>query len=144
GELLRVAGVAVAPRDRQLVAQFGGPAPRLHRDRLVRVLAELGAVDDRRPLVEQPREGAQQTRLALPALAEQDQVVAGDQRALELRDDRVLESVEAGPRVLAGGEAAQAVGAGPVAEGARVVAAGQESGGGGGGGGWSAGGVRRG
>src|SRR5699024_6493994 len=73
-----------------------------------------------------PREGAQQTRLALPALAEQDQVVAGDQRALELRDDRVLESVEAGPRVLAGGESAQEVGADLVAEGAQFVAAGPE------------------
>ena len=66
---------------------------------LERVLPELGAVDDRRPLVEQPDEAAQQAGLALPALAEEDDVVAGEQGALELRDDGLAEAVEPGPRV---------------------------------------------
>ena len=92
----------MAPRDRQLVAELlGAPALRRVRDRLVGVLAELGAGDHRRPLVEQADQRAQQPGLALAALAEQDDVVAGDQRPLELRDDGVLEAVQPGPRVAA-------------------------------------------
>ena len=96
-----------APRDRQVVAELGRAPLAGGRDRLVRVLPELGPVDHRRPLVEQPDQGAQQPGLALPALAEQHDVVPGDQRALELRDDRVVEAVDARPRVAAlaqGGE----------------------------------------
>ena len=101
GQLLGVPLVAVPPLDRQVVAELGGPALRLVDDRLVGVLAELGAGDHRRPLVEQPDQGAQQPGLALAALAEQHDVVAGDQRPLELRDDGVLEAVQPGPRVAA-------------------------------------------
>ena len=68
------------------------PALRRGGDRLVGVLAELGALDHRRPLVEQPDQGAQQPGLALAALAEQHDVVAGDQGALELRDDGAARS----------------------------------------------------
>ena len=63
------------------------------------MLAELGAGDHRGPLVQQPDQGAQQPGLALPALSEQYDVVAGDQRPLELRDHGVLEPVQAGPGV---------------------------------------------
>ena len=51
----------------------------------------------------------QQPRLALTALAEQDDVVFGDQRALELRDDGVLEAEDAGPHVAALAERGQQV-----------------------------------
>ena len=44
-------------------------------------------------------ERAQQAGLALPALAEQHDVVAREQRPLDLRDDGVGEAVEARPRV---------------------------------------------
>ena len=101
GELLGVPLVAVAPRHGQVVAELGRTAPRLRGDRLVGVLAEVGAVDDRRPLVEQPDQRAQQPGLALAALAEQHHVVPGDQGPLELRDDGVVEAVQSGPGVLA-------------------------------------------
>ena len=52
---------------------------------------------------------AQQPRLALAAFAEQDDVVSGDQRALELRDDGVLEAEDAGPHVAALGQRGQQV-----------------------------------
>ena len=71
------------------------------RDRLVGVLAELGAVDHRRPLVEQADQRAQQPGLALAALTEEHDVVPGDQGPLELRDDRVVEAVQARPGVAA-------------------------------------------
>lgn len=59
----------------------------------------LGAGDDRRPLVEQALQGAEQPGLALAALAEQDDVVAGDQGTFELGDDGGLEAVQPGPRI---------------------------------------------
>ena len=73
------------------------------------MLAQLGAVDHRRPLVEQADERAQQPGLALAALAEQHDVVAGDQRPLQLRDDGVVEAEDAGPRVAALGQRGQQV-----------------------------------
>ncbi len=99
GELLEISFVASAPRDRQAVAQLGS-ATQAHRgDGFEGVLAELGAFDDRRPFVEQAGQGAQQTGLALPALAEQHDVVPGYQGSLQLRDDGGLEAVEPGPRI---------------------------------------------
>ena len=62
-----------------------------------------------RPLVEQADQRAQQPGLALAALAEQHHVVAGDQRPLELRDDGVVEAVQAGPGVLTGAQLRQQV-----------------------------------
>ena len=100
-----------------------GPAAGLGRDRLERVLAELGAVDDRGPLVQQADQRAQQAGLALAALAEQHDVVAGDQRPLELGDHRGLEAVQAGPRVLPGGQLRQQVAADLRSQGRELVAA---------------------
>ena len=77
GQLLGVPLVAVAPLDPEVLALLDGAALRLVGDRLVGVLPQLGAGDHRRPLVEQPDQGAQQPGLALAALAQQDHVVAG-------------------------------------------------------------------
>ena len=126
GQLLGVPLVAVPPLDRQVVAELGGPALRLVGDRLERVLAELGAGDDRRPLVEQADQRAQQPGLALAALAEQHDVVAGDQRPLELRDDGVLEAVQPRPRVAALAQRGEQVVADLGAQGAGHVAGGAE------------------
>ena len=60
---------------------------------------QLGALDHRGPLVEQADQGAQQPGLALAALAEQYDVVPGEQRALELREHGAVEADDAGPRV---------------------------------------------
>jgi len=100
-QLLGVALGAVPPRHPQVVAVRRRGRLRGVGDRLVGVLAELGAGDHRRPLVEQPDQRAQQAGLALAALAEQDHVVPGDQGALELGDDGVLEAVQPRPRVAA-------------------------------------------
>ncbi len=98
-ELLDVPLVAVPPGDREVVAELGGAPQARGRQRLVRVLADLRPVDDRGPLVEQADQGAQQAGLALAALAEQDDVVPGDEGPLELRDDGGLEAVDPRPRV---------------------------------------------
>ncbi len=78
-----------------------GPPSRLRRDRVVGVLAELAALDHGRPLVQQPHQRAQQPGLPLPPLAEQDDVVPGDERTLELGYDGGVEAVQAGPGILA-------------------------------------------
>ena len=78
-------------------------------DGRVRVVVDLAAGDDRRPLVEQADEGADQAGLALPALAEQHEVVAGEQGALDLGDDGVVEADDAGQGRGAGGEAGDEV-----------------------------------
>ena len=98
-ELLGVALAAVPPRDRQVVAEFGGAPDRRRRDRLVRVLAEFRVGDHRRPFVEQQVQGAQQPGLALPAFTEQDDVVTGQQRPFELWQDGVLEPDDPRPRI---------------------------------------------
>ena len=56
-ELLDVPLVAVAPGDREVVALLRCPPLARRRDRLERVLPELGPLDHRRPLVEQARPG---------------------------------------------------------------------------------------
>src|SRR5688572_8994877 len=62
-----------------------------------RMLAQLGSVNHGRPLVEQTCEASQQPGLALTPLAQQNDVVTGEEGALQLRDDRGVESVNARP-----------------------------------------------
>ena len=100
-ELFRIPLIPAAPRDRQGVTQLGGTAQALCRDGLEGVLTQLGAPDDRRPLIEQADQSAQQTGLALSTLAQQHDVVPGDEGPLELRDDGRLKAVQARPRVAA-------------------------------------------
>ena len=74
----------------RVVAALGDEHARVVRDRVVRVVVDLAARDDRHPLVEQRGERPDHAGLRLAALAEEDHVVAGEQRVLELRDDGVL------------------------------------------------------
>src|SRR3954470_16446349 len=78
-------------------------------DGVVRMLAELGSVDDRRPLVEKAADGSQDAGLALSALTQQNDVMPGDQCAFKLRNDRALESVQAGPRIVPRSESREQV-----------------------------------
>ena len=75
----------------------------------VRVIADLAALDDRAPLVEQPAEGAHEAGLALAALAEQHEVVAGEQGRLELGQDGLVEADHAREGVLAGAQPGEEV-----------------------------------
>jgi hypothetical protein len=94
-----VSGVA---GHRQPVAELGGKPPAARAGRRHRVIVDLAAGDRRRPLVQQAGEGADQTRLALAALAEQDHVVPGDQGALQVRQHGLAEADDAGEWILAG------------------------------------------
>ena len=101
GELLGIPLVPAAPGDRQVVSQLGGAAHTRYGDGFEGMLAELGVLDHRTPLIEQPDHRAQQAGLALPALTKKHDVVAGDEGPLELRDDGGCEAVQPRPRVAA-------------------------------------------
>ena len=105
GELLAEASVAVDPLDRGLVAPLGHEQSRACvRDRRVRVVVDLAAGDDRHPLVEQVGERADHAGLGLTALAEEDHVVTGEERVLELGQDGVLVPEDTVDERLAGGD----------------------------------------
>ena len=101
-ELLDVARLARQPGDRQRVA-FGRDARAARgAERRQRVVVDLAARHDRDLLVEQIDEPAQDAALRLAAQAEQDEVVARQDRVDELRDDRFVVADDAGEQRLAG------------------------------------------
>jgi hypothetical protein len=69
---------------------------------MVRVVVDLAAGDNRRPLVEQPDQGADQAGLTLASFPEHDDVVAGDQGPLEMRQYGLPEPDDAGKRIVPG------------------------------------------
>ncbi len=91
-ELLHVARVAVEPRDRQAVAGLPDACAARRAEGRQRVIMDLAARDDRDRLVEQTDERAQDAALGLPAQAEQDEIVARQNRVDDLRHDRVVEA----------------------------------------------------
>ena len=105
-----VSGVAsfspyLSSRCRQVTGRSSPSSAASRRQRAqagaVGVVVDLAARDDRRPLVEQAGQGADQPGLTLAALAEQDDVVPGDQGPLEVGQDGLAEPDDAGKRVLA-------------------------------------------
>ena len=89
------------PFDRRVVAVLADEIARVLRHRLVGVVVDLRTRDHRQPLVEQRDERADHAGLRLAALAEEDDVVAGEQRILELRQHGVLVAEHAGEQRLA-------------------------------------------
>jgi hypothetical protein len=75
------------------------------------VLVQFGALDDGRPFIQQPGQGAEEARLALAALAEQDDIVSRNERAFELGKHSPAEAVHPRPRIPAGGERGEQVSA---------------------------------
>ena len=76
---------------------------------MVGVVVDLGAGDDGHPLVEQPDEGADHPGLRLTALAQQDDVVTGQDGVLQLGHDGLLEAEHAGDERLVRRRSALAV-----------------------------------
>jgi hypothetical protein len=122
-QLLAVAVGLVPPRDGELVAQLRREPAAAGADRHVGMVVDLAAGDDRRPFVEQPHEGADQPRLPLAALPEQDDVVSGEQRALDVGEHRLVEADDAGKPVLPGAHPRQEVLSDLLLDGAVGVAA---------------------
>ena len=101
GELLDVALVAVQPGDGRLVAVLGDQFAAAPADRAVRIVVDLAARDVRGKLVEQRGQHADEARLGLAAQAQQNEIVARQNRVDDLRDDRVVVSHDAGKQRLA-------------------------------------------
>ena len=78
-----------------VVALLGHDLPRQRRDRVERIVVELGAGEVRQPRVEQADEAPRDAALGLPALAEQDDVLARQDRVLELRQDGLVVAEDA-------------------------------------------------
>ena len=102
GELLAVPLAGVPPGDGQVITELAGEPAAPRAGGRVGVVVDLAARDGRGPLVEQPGQRADQPRLTLAAFPEQDDVVPGDQRALEVRQDGLAEPDDAGERILPG------------------------------------------
>ena len=101
-ELFAVAFVAVHPADRRRVAFGGNELFAWRRNRRKRILGNFDAVEHRRPLVEQRHQRTEDPRLRLPAFAEQDQILTGEQRVLQLRQHRVVVADDARKQRFAG------------------------------------------
>ena len=109
---------------RVAVALDDGPGGRA--DRGERVVVELAAADDRQPRIEQPDEQARHPGLGLAALAEEDEVLAGQDRVLDGRDDRLLVADDAREDLRRPREASQEVGPQLLLDGPRSPADGAE------------------
>ena len=89
-ELLDEPDFARQPGDRRRVAALGDQLTSVFGDRIEGIVVDLAARDDRNLLVEQRDELAQDTTLRLAAQAEQNEVVAREDRVDELRQDGFL------------------------------------------------------
>ena len=127
-QLLGVAAIAGQPIDRGILALAVDDRAGRGGDRRVRVVVELPAAEHRQPLVEQADQQAGHPCLGLPALAEEHEIMAGQDRVLDGRDDRVLIPHDAGQDLAAVGKARDEVRAELVLHGARPPAAGPELG----------------
>src|SRR4029079_13454296 len=90
GQLFGIAAVARDPVDGGRVTIALDDRARGRTDRPQRVAVELASGDDREPRIEQADEQPRHARLGLAALPEEDEVVAGEDRGLDGRDDRIL------------------------------------------------------
>ena len=125
-QLLAEAVVAVHPRDRRVLAVLGHEVAGVAGDGRVGIVVDLAAGDDRHPLVEEAGERADHARLRLAALAEEDDVVAGEEGVLELREHGLLVAEHALEQRLAGRDAGHGVGADLLLDGPRLPAIGSE------------------
>ena len=103
-QFLAVALRAVHPGDGRGLAELLEPVERETRDGVVGVVVDLGALDDRHPLVEQADQGTDDARLGLAALAQEDDVMPRQDGVLQLGHDRLFEAEDAGGERRTGGD----------------------------------------
>ena len=101
GQLLGVALLAVHPGDGGLVAEGLHLLDGELGDGVEGIVVDLASRDDGDPLVEQVDHGADQASLRLASLAEEDDVVLGEDRVLDLGYDGVVVADDAGEEVFA-------------------------------------------
>src|SRR5262249_15895703 len=89
-QLFNVSGVGIDPGDRRVVAFFGYESFAVSADRAERIIINLRPGADRDLFVEQRRQCTQDAALGLAAQPKQDDVVPGQQRVDDLRNDGVF------------------------------------------------------
>src|SRR5439155_21142271 len=100
GELLAVALARVQPARRDAVAVSGHAITASAADGRVRVVVDLAAFDYRDLIVEEGDQRSDQPALGLAPLAEEDDVLAGEDGVLHLRYDRPLVADDPGEEFL--------------------------------------------
>ena len=120
GELLGVAPVARQPVDRRRLAVALDDGAGRRADGRQRVVVELATADDRQPRVEQADQQPRHPGLGLAALAEEDEVVTGQDRVLDRRDDRLLVADDAREDLRPDGQPLEEVGAKLLLDGPRA------------------------
>ena len=111
GQLLAVPVVTVYPVHWRVVAQLGHQVPTVARYRRVRIVVDLGPGHDRHPLIQQARQAADEARLGLAALAQEDHVVSGQQGILQLGQHGVVVAEDLGEQWLTSPDAGHRVAA---------------------------------
>ena len=123
GQLFGIAQIPAQPGDGSGVAHLVNDAPGVGADGVVGVVVELAAVNDGDALVQQADHGANQAGFGLAALAQQDDVLAGQDGVFQLGDDGLLEADDAGKDWLFGADLGNQVAADFLAHGDGLVAA---------------------
>ena len=100
-QLLDIALMAMQPLHRRIVPHVGNEIFGKAGERLQRVVVEFAARHHGHILVEQLHNAAREPRFGLPAQAEQQHIVARQQRALDVRDDGVVKTNDALKAVVA-------------------------------------------
>jgi len=96
GELLPVPVLGSDPGDRQRVTLHCQPPAARPADRVERRIVDWAAVDHRHERVEQRGEAADDPALRLASLAEENHVVSGEDRVLDVGDHRIVVADDAG------------------------------------------------
>src|SRR5581483_4494459 len=122
-ELLAVAAVARQPGDLSEVVVLRNLLPARLADRLVGIVVDVAAGDDRGLLVQQVDQRAREARLCLAALAEENHVLPGHHGVFELRDDGLLVAHDARKQLLARPDQAREVAAHLLLDGDHLVLA---------------------
>ena len=102
GQLFRIAQVPADPGHGGCVAHVGHRLPGVRAEGIVGVVVEFAAGDDRDLIVQQVDHLPDQAGLGLPALAQQDDVLAGQDGVFQLGNDRLVEADDAGKHRLLG------------------------------------------
>ncbi len=111
GQLLAEAVVAVDPVDGSGIAHLGHQVAGVFARRVVGVVVDFAAGDDRHPLVEQAGETADDAGLGLATLTEEDHVVPSQEGVLQLGHHRVLVAQHPCEQGLTGGDAGHRIAA---------------------------------
>ena len=122
-QLLRVALLAGYPLDGRIVALFGHTVAAGLADGVVGVVVNFATRYLGNVLVQQPDQAAYQARFGLPPLAQQDDVLPGQDGVLQLRNYRFLESDDAGKDDFLGANPSNQIGAYFFADGANYISA---------------------